>query len=137
MFLLTFKKEISAFVEYAGNISRGTHQANVKVNYECASCMLRQSREAIENSVEDYDKRMDITLEVLDFMGKNFKKNTNSNKLGTDLHHMIMKLTDNDDPYKLYREEGNNLAKKLLMKITHSKAMLKLQSAETSSILVH
>ncbi len=87
---------------------------NVKVKYECASCMLRQSREAIENSVEDYDKRMDITLEVLDFMGKNFKKNTNSNKLGTDLHHMIMKLTDNDDPYKLYREEGNNLAKKLI-----------------------
>ncbi len=86
----------------------------MKVKYECASCMLRQSREAIENSVEDYDKRMDITLEVLDFMGKNFKKNTNSNKLGTDLHHMIMKLTDNDDPYKLYREEGNNLAKKLI-----------------------
>ena len=34
LFLLTFKKEISAFVEYAGNISRGTHQANVKVNYD-------------------------------------------------------------------------------------------------------
>jgi replicative DNA helicase len=34
LFLLTFKKEISAFVEYAGNISRGTHQANMKVNYD-------------------------------------------------------------------------------------------------------
>lgn len=86
----------------------------MKVKYECASCMLRQSKEAIENSVEDYDKRMDITLEVLDFMGKNFKKNTNSNKLGTDLHHMIMKLAGNDDPYKSHRQKGNNLAKKLI-----------------------
>ena len=34
LFMLTFKKEISAFVEYAGNISRGTHQANMKVNYD-------------------------------------------------------------------------------------------------------
>lgn len=34
LFLLTFKKEISAFVEYAGNISGGTHQANMKVNYD-------------------------------------------------------------------------------------------------------
>ena len=76
--------------------------------------MLRQSREAIENSVEDYDKRMDITLEILDFMAKNFKKNANSNKLGTDLHHMIMELTDNDDPYKAFRQKGNKLAEKLI-----------------------
>lgn len=86
----------------------------MKVKYECASCMLRQSREAIENSVEDYDKRMDITLEILDFMAKNFKKNANSNKLGTDLHHMIMELTDNDDPYKAFRQKGNKLAEKLI-----------------------
>lgn len=86
----------------------------MKVKYECASCMLRQSREAIENSVEDYDKRMDITLKVLEFMKNNFHKNTNSNKLGTDLHHMIMAQTNNDDPYKIPREEGNLLAKKLI-----------------------
>ncbi|RAP52543.1 MAG: hypothetical protein BZ137_08540 [Methanosphaera sp. rholeuAM130] len=90
----------------------------MKVKYECASCMLRQSREAIENSVEDFDKRMAITLEVLDFMHENFKKDTNSNKLGTDLHRMIMELTGNDDPYKLYREEGNNLAKRLIPSVT-------------------
>ncbi len=34
LFLLTFKKEISAFVEYTENISRGTHQANMIVNYD-------------------------------------------------------------------------------------------------------
>ncbi|MDO5825578.1 MAG: ARMT1-like domain-containing protein [Methanosphaera sp.] len=90
----------------------------MKVKYECASCMLRQSREAIENSVEDFDKRMAITLEVLDFMHENFKKDTNSNKLGTDLHRMIMELTGNDDPYKLYREEGNTLAKRLIPSVT-------------------
>lgn len=34
LFLLTFKKEISAFVEYVENISKGTRQANMKVNYD-------------------------------------------------------------------------------------------------------
>ena len=76
--------------------------------------MLRQSREAIENSVEDYNKRMDITLKILEFMNDNFKKGVNSNKLGTDLHRMIMKLTENDDPYKSFRMEGNALAEKLI-----------------------
>ena len=86
----------------------------MKVNYECASCMLRQSREAIEHATEDHEKRMDVTLKVLSFMNENFKKGTNSNKLGTDLHHMIMDETDNYDPYKKLREEGNQIAEKLI-----------------------
>lgn len=86
----------------------------MKVNYECASCMLRQSREAIEHAVEANDKRMDVSLKVLEFMEKHFKKDSNSNKLGTDLHHMIMKETKNNDPYKQLREQGNQLAKKLV-----------------------
>ena len=81
----------------------------MKVNYECASCMLRQSREAIEHAVEANDKRMDVSLKVLEFMEKHFKKDSNSNKLGTDLHHMIMKETKNNDPYKQLRELGNYL----------------------------
>lgn len=86
----------------------------VKVNYECASCMLRQSREAIEHATENHEKRMDVTLKVLNFMNENFKKGTNSNKLGTDLHHMIMTETDNSDPYKKLREEGNEIAERLI-----------------------
>lgn len=86
----------------------------MKVNYECASCMLRQSKEAIEHAINDDDKRMEASLEVLNFMEKNFKKNSNSNKLGTDLHHMIMKATHNNDPYKTLREQGNKVAEELL-----------------------
>lgn len=86
----------------------------MKVNYECASCMLRQSREAIEHATEDNEKRMDATLKVLNFMNTNFKKSRQSNKLGTDLHHMIMEETGNNDPYKNLREEGNKLALKLI-----------------------
>ncbi len=86
----------------------------MKVDYECASCMLRQSREAIEHATTDYSKRMDVTLKVLEFIHKNFKKNTNSNKLGTDLHHLIMNETKNYNPYEQLREEGNQIAKKLI-----------------------
>ncbi|WP_455645035.1 damage-control phosphatase ARMT1 family protein [Methanosphaera sp.] len=89
----------------------------MKVNYECASCMLRQSREAIEHAVDDDEKRMDVTLNVLTFIEKNFKKNTRSNKLGTDLHHLIMNETGNNDPYKVLREEGNSVAEKLVPSI--------------------
>lgn len=86
----------------------------MKVNYECASCMLRQSREAIEQATDDYEKRMDVTLKVLKFMNDNYRKNRQSNKLGTDLHHMIMTETGNSDPYEQLREEGNKIAKKLI-----------------------
>ncbi len=86
----------------------------MKVNYECASCMLRQSREAIEHATENHEKRMDVTLKVLNFMNENFRKGTNSNKLGTDLHHMIMTETNNNDPYKKLREEGNEIAQRLI-----------------------
>ncbi|RAP45157.1 MAG: hypothetical protein BZ135_06385 [Methanosphaera sp. rholeuAM6] len=86
----------------------------MKVNYECASCMLRQSREAIEHATDDPDKRMDVTLKVLDHMHKNFKRNKQSNKTGTDLHHMIMEATNNYDPYKELRERGNEVATRLI-----------------------
>ena len=86
----------------------------VKVDYECASCMLRQSREAIEHATDNHKKRMEVTLKVLEYMNNNFKKDINSNKLGTDLHHMIMKETENNDPYKELREEGNQIAEKLI-----------------------
>ncbi len=89
----------------------------MKVKYECASCMLRQSREAIEHAVYDEDKRMDLTLTILSYVNDHFKKNVRSNKLGTDIHHEIMKLTQNHDPYKTLREEGNRIAEKLVPSI--------------------
>lgn len=86
----------------------------MKVNYECASCMLRQSREAIEHATDDPEMRMDVTLKVINYMNKNFKKGKQSNKTGTDLHHMIMDATNNHDPYKELREQGNEIAIKLI-----------------------
>ncbi|RAP43720.1 DUF89 domain-containing protein [uncultured Methanosphaera sp.] len=86
----------------------------MKINYECAPCMLRQTKEAIEQAVDNDEERMDVTLTVLSYLNKNFKKNTKSNKLGTDLHHLIMDETGNQDPYKLLREQGNRVAEKLI-----------------------
>ena len=89
----------------------------MKINYECAPCMLRQSKEAIEYATNKPEERMKITLKALDFLNNNFIKNTCSNKLGTDLHHMIMKETDNNDPYKDLREQGTVIAEKLIPQI--------------------
>ncbi|WP_304124616.1 DUF89 domain-containing protein [Methanosphaera cuniculi] len=89
----------------------------MKVDYECAPCMLRQASEAIEHAVDDDETRMDVTLKIIEYMNENFKKNTRSNKLGTDMHHEIMKLTGNNDPYKTLREQGNEVALKLFPKV--------------------
>lgn len=86
----------------------------MKVKHECASCMLRQANEAIEHATKDEDIRMNTTLKVLNFMNNQFNENINSNKLGTDLHHLVMKETNCEDPYKKLREEGNELAKKMI-----------------------
>ena len=79
--------------------------------------MMRQSREAIENAVDDRGKRMNATLKVLAYLEENFKKDVQSNKLGTDLHTMIMNETRNPDPYKQLRENGNKIAQKIVPKI--------------------
>lgn len=89
----------------------------MKVNYECAPCMMRQSCEAIEHAIDDNNKRMEITVKLLEYLQKHFKKNVRSNKLGTDMHHYIMDLTGNPDPYKQLREEGNQVALKLIPKV--------------------
>lgn len=86
----------------------------MKVKHECASCMLRQANEAIEHASPDEDIRMDTILKVLEFMNENFNENVNSNKLGTDLHHLVMEHTHCNDPYKEFREKGNNIAKKMI-----------------------
>ena len=86
----------------------------MKVKHECASCMLRQANEAIEQASKDENIRMNTTLKVLEFMNKQFNENINSNKLGTDLHHLVMEETGCDDPYKELREEGNKLAEKMI-----------------------
>ncbi len=85
----------------------------MKINYECAHCMLRQTMEATEHAVESDDKRMDVTLKLISYMDDHFKKGVQSNKLGTDLHHLVMNETNNFDPYKNLREDGNKLAIKL------------------------
>ncbi len=92
----------------------------MKVNYECAHCMLRQTIEATEHAVESNDKRMDVTLKVLDHLHTHFKKNVRSNKLGTDLHHIVMNETGNKDPYKTLREDGNRIAIKLIPLVEES-----------------
>lgn len=76
--------------------------------------MLRQSREAIEHATDNPEERMSVTLDVLAFMEKKYKKGVQSNKLGTDLHHLIMDKTGNNDPYKILREEGNAIAERII-----------------------
>ncbi|MDO5852151.1 MAG: ARMT1-like domain-containing protein [Methanobacteriaceae archaeon] len=86
----------------------------MKVKYQCASCMLRQTREALDYTKVTDEEKMRITQEIIQKLAKVFNPTTQSNKLGTDLHTFIKKETKNSDPYKKPREKGNQLAKKII-----------------------
>jgi len=86
----------------------------MKVYYECASCFLRQSREALDLATADETLKMDTTQEINKILCKEFKKGAVSNIIGTEIHRLIKKRTNNPDPYYKERKTSKKIAKKYL-----------------------
>ncbi|MBU4534534.1 MAG: DUF89 family protein [Euryarchaeota archaeon] len=84
----------------------------MKVYYECASCFLRQSREALELATDDEKLRMEITEKIIDLLASEFKKGAPSNLIGTSMHRLIKDLSGNPDPYLQEKKRGNLIAEK-------------------------
>ena len=55
----------------------------MKVHYECASCFLRQAREALDLATDDEDLKMKVTEMINQIICKKFKKGAVSNQIGT------------------------------------------------------
>lgn len=84
----------------------------MKVHYECASCYLRQAREALDMATEDINKKMEVTEKINQILCHRFQKGAVSNQIGTEIHRTIKEETGNPDPYSSQRKECNKIALK-------------------------
>ncbi len=86
----------------------------MKVHYECAECLLRQAREAMDLATSSESLKMEITEKIIRILCSKFHKKTVPNVVGTQIHRIIKKETKNHDPYVYERKRGNEVAMKFL-----------------------
>lgn len=89
----------------------------MKVYYECAPCLLRQAKEAIDLTDVNDELKLEIMREILTFLSNEFSEDAVSNNLGTRMHHIIKNRTGNNDPYINLKYDGNKMALALLPEI--------------------
>ena len=82
----------------------------MKVYYECAACLLRQTREALDLATNNETLKMEVTEKVIKIVSENFHKRAVSNVIGTEVHRTIKEETGNQDPYNREREISNDIA---------------------------
>lgn len=86
----------------------------MKVHYECASCFLRQAREALDLATDDDDLKMKVTEKTNQILCSKFRKGAVANEIGTKIHRTIKKETGNPDPYHDFREKSDQIAMQFL-----------------------
>ncbi len=86
----------------------------MKVYYECASCFLRQAREALDLATSDESLKMDVTTDITKVLCSKFHDKAVNNVIGTEIHRLIKNRTNNNDPYQNEREICNDIAMKYL-----------------------
>lgn len=89
----------------------------MKVHYECASCYLRQSREALDLATDDEDLKMQVTEKINKILCHEFRKGAVSNQIGTKIHRTIKEETGNPDPYHDLREKSDEIAMQFLPQV--------------------
>lgn len=92
----------------------------MKVYYECASCFLRQAREALDLATSDESLKMDVTTDITKVLCSKFHDKAVNNVIGTEIHRLIKNRTNNNDPYQNEREICNDIAMKYLPVITEA-----------------
>ena len=92
----------------------------MKVYYECASCFLRQAREALDLATSDESLKMDVTTDITQVLCNKFHDKAVNNVIGTEIHRLIKNRTNNNDPYQNEREICNDIAMKYLPVITEA-----------------
>jgi uncharacterized protein with ATP-grasp and redox domains len=89
----------------------------LKVHYECASCFLRQAREALDLATDDEDLKMQVTEKINRILCSEFRKGAVSNQIGTKIHRTIKKETGNPDPYHDLRIKSDEIALQFLPQV--------------------
>lgn len=86
----------------------------MKVEPECASCLLSRAMAETYMATTNPALRFRCMAEVVKLLNREFRPTTVPADLGTKRDRMIKHLTDNDDPYKFSKKQSNKIAASLL-----------------------
>ena len=86
----------------------------MKVEAECASCLLARATAETYYATTNPALRFRAIKEVMKLLNREFRPSTVPADIGTKRDRLIKRLTGNDDPYKLSKKMSNEKAVKLL-----------------------
>jgi len=87
---------------------------NLKVEPECASCLLSRAQIQIYQATTNPALRFRCMAEIVKLLNRDFKPSTVAADIGTTRDRIIRQLTSNPDPYKQIKKLANEKALKLL-----------------------
>jgi uncharacterized protein with ATP-grasp and redox domains len=86
----------------------------MKVEAECASCLLARATAETYYATTNPALRFRAIKEVIKLLNREFRPSTVPADIGTKRDRLIKELTGNDDPYKISKKMSNEKAVKLL-----------------------
>lgn len=81
----------------------------MKVDIECATCLVKRAVLGVSLATEDPEKQMEILTAALQIISENFNKDAVPSRVGTLRDRTIKKLSG-VDPYKKIKHESNEMA---------------------------
>ncbi|MBR4447121.1 MAG: DUF89 family protein [Methanobrevibacter sp.] len=86
----------------------------MKSYYECGACILRQVKEVIDLSCSNEDLKFELMQDCMMHMADNFNKDSQPNKLATEVNQYIKQETGCRDAYFKQKEISNEIALSLI-----------------------
>lgn len=89
----------------------------IRLYYECGACILRQVKEFIDLSCDDEDLKFELMHNCLSYVAENFNKDSQPNKLATEVNQYIKHKTQCGDAYLKQKEISNEIALSSMPKV--------------------
>lgn len=85
----------------------------MKTYLDCIPCFVRQALEASKMATDDEIKQEKALRAVLSELSRTSLKNKIPSQIARKVHHIVRKVTKNNDPYKKVKDEYNRKALKM------------------------
>ena len=92
----------------------------MKVEVECASCILRRGYLQIIEATKDSSTQFEAMSALTRFLAREFRPSATPAMLGTERDRLIKKITGNPDPYRKRKQMSNQKALEMLPKVEKS-----------------
>jgi uncharacterized protein with ATP-grasp and redox domains len=86
----------------------------LKVEIECAECIIHRGRAEILEATKDSAMRFNAMKALFEFLANEFNSNAVPAYLGTERDRIVRKITGNPDPYAARKRLSNKKAMKML-----------------------